>query len=99
MVSTQEVTRQANQGEGITGLNLFMICAVSASASYTGWTNWTVNSEDCSETCSNKGGTVEATRQCIVNAETFSKKEVCEKYNVITTKIGTCEEYCLMSGQ
>ena len=99
MVSTQEVTRQANRGEGITGLSLLMICAVSASASasLTGWTNWTVNSEDCSESCSNVGGTVEATRQCLLNAKTISKKEVCQKYSATTKKV-KCRDYCLMSG-
>ena len=72
----------------------FPSCAISASLN---WTDWTVEAEDCQKTCSNVGGTVQATRQCYSHTVTMDTSE-CAKHNETTRKVECNEHYCPTSG-
>lgn len=52
--------------------------------------------EDCSASCSDKGGTITASRQCSSGTVHISQS-VCVEFNE-TTKVGKCEVYCTLSG-
>lgn len=60
------------------------------------WTDWSVDSSDCQEYCSEKGGTVTASRQCYSHLETLEEK-VCTRHNN-STKVVKCAEHCPVSG-
>ena len=77
------------------GFKLFLSCSLSASFNCA---SWSVKQGGCSETCSNVGGTVTETCQCISNSITIPERSVCENYGITTTRTGTCEKLCPASG-
>ncbi|KAK2571836.1 hypothetical protein P5673_003242 [Acropora cervicornis] len=60
--------------------------------------SWSVKQGGCSEACSNVGGTVTETCQCISNSITIPERSVCENYGITTTRTGTCAKLCPASG-
>ena len=77
------------------GFKLFLSCSLSASFNCT---SWSVKQGDCSKTCSNVGGTVTETCQCISNSITIPERSVCENYGIPTTRARMCKELCPASG-
>ena len=65
--------------------HIFFIKYCSSFSASSHCTEFTVYEKDCSETCSNKGGTVKATEWCP------SYSTVPAKPNIMVVK---CEEYC-----
>lgn len=63
------------------------------------WTDWCVDSSDCKKYCSEKGGTVTASRQCYSHSETL-KDNVCTQHGNLT-KVVQCgdENHCPISGK
>ncbi|XP_074638292.1 uncharacterized protein LOC141896825 [Acropora palmata] len=61
-------------------------------------TSWSVKQGGCSETCSDVGGTVTETCQCISNSITIPERSVCENYGIKTTRARMCKELCPASG-
>ncbi|XP_078348502.1 uncharacterized protein LOC144633527 [Oculina patagonica] len=62
------------------------------------WTDWSVNGDDCQKYCSEKGGTVTASRQCYSHSSTL-ENSVCAIHND-TTQVGNCgEPHCPISGK
>ncbi|KAL9957034.1 hypothetical protein ACROYT_G038618 [Oculina patagonica] len=62
------------------------------------WTEWSVDEKDCEKYCSEKGGTVTASRQCKSYSRTL-ENSVCAIYNISTTEVFKCgEPYCSISG-
>ena len=77
------------------GFKLFLSCSLSASFKCT---SWSVKQGGCSETCSDVGGTVTETCQCISNSITIPERTVCENYGINTTRTGTCAKLCPATG-
>ena len=77
------------------GFKLFLSCSLSASFICT---SWSVKQGGCSETCSNVGGPVTETCQCISNSITIRERSVCENYGINTTREGKCAKLCPATG-
>ncbi|XP_078356208.1 uncharacterized protein LOC144641023 isoform X2 [Oculina patagonica] len=61
------------------------------------WTDWSVDERHCQKYCSEKGGTVTASRQCYSHSSTLATS-VCAIHND-TTQVGKCgEPHCPISG-
>ena len=74
-------------------LNLSLVFTVSVSVN---WTDWSVDSSHCQEYCSEKGGTVTASRQCYTHLKTLEEK-VCTRHDN-STKVVKCRDHCPVSG-
>ncbi|XP_068673954.1 uncharacterized protein [Montipora foliosa] len=62
----------------------------TTTASCIKWT-WTVRPDDCSAACSDVGGTVTASCQCMSNGTANSASSVCEKHE---KKPRSCKQHC-----
>ena len=74
---------------------LFLSCSLSATFNCR---SWSVKQGGCSETCSDVGGTVTETCQCISNSNAIPERSVCENYGINTTRTGKCAKLCPASG-
>lgn len=74
-------------------LNLFLGFTVSVSVN---WTDWSVDSCDCQQYCSEKGGTVTASRHCYSHLKTL-EDAVCTQHANLE-KVFKCSEHCPISG-
>lgn len=75
-------------------LNLSLVFTVSESVN---WTDWSVDSSDCQEYCSEKGGTVTASRQCYSHSKKLEAK-VCTEHDNSTKVVKCGDEHCPVSG-